>query len=168
MRSFLHRHRYWVGGAALVLVFILWGYAIHQASEAKQESKIITKRIVRIEHLVGIGPPGPRGQPGKEGPPGKSFHGPQGLQGVPGLRGLPGPRGARGPIGSAGRSIVGPAGTPGARGERGLPGTPGLQGARGPAGPPGPAFVCPSGFTLQTISVNASGGQISLFVCAAS
>lgn len=168
MRRFFHRYRYWFGGAALVLVFSLWGYAVYQANQEKKANRVITRRVVRIEHLVGIGPPGPRGQPGREGPPGKSFRGPQGLQGVAGVRGLPGPRGPRGPTGHAGRSIIGPAGAPGVRGERGLPGPQGSPGQRGATGPPGPAFVCPAGYTLQTISVNASGGQISLFVCAAS
>ncbi len=165
MRAFIHRHRYWIGAVGLAAILAVWAFAVLQANQQKKENRVITKRIVRIEHLVGIGPQGPQGQPGKQGPPGKSFHGPPGLQGVPGLRGVPGPRGPRGAMGRRGAAIVGAAG---ARGERGAPGAPGSPGQRGPAGPPGPAFVCPAGYTLQTITINSPGGQTSLFVCATS
>ncbi len=163
MSSFLHRYRYWVGGVGLLAVFALWGYAVWQANHQENVNRVITRRNVRIERLVGIGPQGPQGQPGKQGPPGKSFVGPPGLPGPAGSTGARGSRGQPGPRGT------GPAGRTGARGPRGAvgpQGAPGQPGHQGATGPPGPSFVCPAGYTLQPITINAPGGQINLFVCA--
>ena len=103
------------------------------------------------------GPPGPRGEPGPPGetsstigPPGESVVGP------------PGPAGSQGPAGPAGESITGP---PGADGQS-VVGPQGDQGPEGPRGAPGPAGLsCPAGFNPTELTLNARGGQVTIYGC---
>jgi type II secretory pathway pseudopilin PulG len=94
------------------------------------------------------GPAGDDGEPGPIGPPG-----PQGLPGPQGEQGVPGPVGPEGPAGS-----VGPQGEQGPIGPVGPPGPPGPQGEPG-------TFICPDGFTPQTLQLNTPGGQVVVFAC---
>jgi hypothetical protein len=82
--------------------------------------------------------------------------------GSPGATGATGAGGATGP---AGASITGPPGPPGPIGPAGAPGPKG-ESVTGPAGPPGAStFSCPSGFSPQSVSINAKGGQQTIFAC---
>jgi Collagen triple helix repeat (20 copies) len=70
---------------------------------------------------------------------------------------IPGPPGPAGPPGETGPA--GPAG------ETGPAGPAGPVGAVGPAGPPGPGLVCPPGFGEAPLTINAPGGQVTLWTC---
>jgi len=38
-----------------------------------------------------------------------------------------------------------------------------MTGPPGPAGPPG--MTCPAGFQADTLTLNAPGGQVTMYVC---
>jgi hypothetical protein len=89
--------------------------------------------------------------------------GPAGEVGATGSSGV----GATGP---AGESVVGPAGPPGqsVTGPPGPPGEPGATGQRGATGPPGPmqtAPVCPSGYSLQHLTLKEKNQELQVALC---
>lgn len=49
-------------------------------------------------------------------------------------------------------------------GPRGETGSQGPPGERGPQGEPG-GLICPEGFTAGELTINAPGGQITLYTC---
>lgn len=118
------------------------------------------------------GPQGPQGVQGVPGPPGTA-----GKDGAPGAVGAEGASGPIGPAGVAGQTgatgsagPAGPQGAPGSQGSPGPTGDTGPAGAAGPPGPPGPpgtdgGLVCPKGFGPGVFTLNAPGGQVSLYVC---
>ena len=89
--------------------------------------------------------------------------GQRGPAGAEGPAGALGPRGPAGQDGAPGAAVTGPAGPEGPAGPQGNIGP---EGPIGPVGPPGlPGMQCPKGFEAETLTLNAPGGQVVLFVC---
>lgn len=136
------------------------------------------------------GPPGKEGPPGSTGVPGaqgkqgaagkngtnatSSGTGTSGSAGANGTNGSTGATGSNGANGSTGpKGATGAQGPPGSTGATGKQGPQGAQGSTGVTGPQGPrgatgvsgTFACPSGSSLQQVSLNGKGGQTTVWAC---
>lgn len=99
-----------------------------------------------------------------------TIQGPPGTDGTDGTDGLDGKDGrtVTGPQGPPGESIVGPRGRTGKTGAKGAKGDKGDKGNTGATGADGQdGGDCPPGFTAQTLTLNAPGGQVTMYVCLA-
>jgi hypothetical protein len=131
-----------------------------------------------------VGPPGSSvvGPAGRDGEDGTSVVGPPGRDGEDGATvvGPPGRDGEPGASGADGATVVGPPGRDGAAGPQGAPGAtggvgapgadsqvPGPAGPQGEPGPPATGLVCPDGFEPGDLTLNAPGGQVTMYVCLA-
>lgn len=151
-------------GLALLLMVVAFGAAVLVPDEAESSGSVSREAPASSIPSPVPGPRGPKGEQGERGAPGRTVVGPPGPPG----------RTVVGPQGPAGRSVVGPTGRngrdgrDGADGKDGSDGERGPRGLRGPAGPPGPVATelpCPSGYVPGELTLNAPGGQVTMWVC---
>lgn len=156
---------YWTCFAALVGALTWVGVTVadlrSDLDKAQRDRSALVNQVKDLGEVpVVSGPAGHNGDNGRDGADGKDgTQGPSGYNGRDGAPGATGEPGTDGKQGEKGKD--GDKGETGAQGATGPQGPQGPQGERGPQGPQGEAgAMCPSGFSLQSVLVNAQWAKI--------